>query len=198
MLSAQEEKFLLMEVAMSNENSFRRLYELYFHRVTAYVFKITKSEENTAEIVQDVFLKLWQNRAVLTDIENIRAYIYSLCKNKCIDYLRRLAREMRSAQALAETEEAYANSTDQLLEARDLQFIITQALQSLSDQKKQIFRLSKIEGLSHDEIADMMHLSKSTVKNHLSETLKYLRQQLKQRPDHEYILLLCLIKMYLH
>ncbi|MBB6498382.1 RNA polymerase sigma factor [Pedobacter cryoconitis] len=194
MLTSQE-KLLLNEISKGNEKSFRKLYDSYFHQVTAYVFKISKSDEVTVEIVQDVFLKLWQNREALTYVENIKGYIYSISRNRSIDYLRKLAKEVDLIKVLAAHHQQYDNNVDQKINANDLQLIIEQALYFLSDPKKKIFQMSKIDGMSHDEIAELMHLSKSTVKNHLSETLKYLRQYFKDRPEHEYLLILLVINL---
>jgi RNA polymerase sigma-70 factor (family 1) len=193
MLSPQEEKCLLKEISTGDEKSFRRLYDLYYHTVTAFVFKISKSDQATAEIVQDVFLKLWQTRESLDKIENLKAYVYSLSRNRSIDHLRKLARETSVIQVLTKHQQQYCEDADQKINANDLQLIIEQALYFSSDQKKRIFQLNKIDGMSHDEIAEMMNLSKSTVKNHLSETLKYLRRYFKEHPEHDYILILLLI-----
>ncbi|MET4084036.1 RNA polymerase sigma-70 factor (family 1) [Pedobacter sp. UYP30] len=193
MLDQREENVLLQEISRGNEKSFRKLYDLYFHQITVYVFKISKSKEVTAEIVQDIFLKLWQKREELPQIENIKAYLYSLSRNRSIDYLRKLAREGKVIQALTEYHKKYSNATDQKMDAEDLLLIIEQALYFLSDQKKRIFQLSKIDGMSHDEIAEMTNLSKSTIKNHLSESLKYLREYFRKHPEHGYIFLLMMI-----
>ena len=190
-----EEKLLLTKVSNGDEKAFRKLYDAYFNRLSVYVFKFNKCEETTAEIVQDIFLKLWTNRSSINEIDSFQSYLFRSARNRSIDCLRKLARESNLIKLVSIQLEEERNNIEEKLDIIDLQLLITKALQSLSDQKKQIFKLSKLEGLSHDEISEMMQLSKSTVKNHLSETLKHLRKYLSQRPDHDYLILLLLLKL---
>jgi len=192
-LPPYDERLLLKEVAKGNEKAFRTLYDAYFNHLSAYIFKICKSPGATEEIVQEIFLKLWVNRAPLADVENAEAYIFSMARNKTIDYLRKLAKESQLISNLSVRSKEFNNNIDEKLSITELQQIIEEALSGLSPQKIQIFRLSKQEGLSHDEIAALLHLSKSTVKNHLSETLKHIRKHVSNLPDSETLLLLIVI-----
>ena len=91
---------------------------------------------------------------------------------------------------MTEQSNACNNNIEEKLNAEELERLIGQALDQLSLQKKKIFHLSRNEGLGHDEIAEMMQLSKSTVKNHLSETLKHIREHISQQPNPGALLLL--------
>jgi RNA polymerase sigma-70 factor (family 1) len=189
-LLSYEEGLLLKEVAKGNEKAFRALYDAYFRHLSAYIFKLSKSKAATEEIVQEIFVKLWVNRALLTDIALLDAYIFTMARNKTIDHLRRLAKETRLISTLSAQLAEYNNNIEEKLNASALQLLIEEALEPLSEQKKKIFHLSRNEGLSHDEIAEIMQLSKSTVKNHLSETLKQVRDHISQQPNPEAMLLL--------
>lgn len=178
---------------MGNEKAFRTVYDAYFPRVSAYIFKLCKSGSATEEIVQDIFLKLWMNRAAMDQVENPEAYIFSMARNKTIDYLRMLARETDLIQVLGTHLQTPANDAEEKLNAEGLRTLIEAALEKLSEQKKKIFQLSRNEGLSHDEIAALMHLSKSTVKNHLSETLQQVREHLRKQPNSDALLLLFIV-----
>jgi RNA polymerase sigma-70 factor (family 1) len=189
-LLSYEEGLLLKEVAGGNEKAFRKLYDAYFNHLSAYIFKLTKSKAITEEIVQEIFVKLWVNRTLLTDIAMLDAYIFTMARNKIIDHLRRLAKETRLINVLSDWLPGHNNNIDDKLNAAALQLLIEEALEQLSEQKKKIFHLSRNEGLSHDEIAGIMQLSKSTVKNHLSETLKHVKDHISHQPDGEALLLL--------
>jgi len=193
LLSSYEENLLLREVSNGNEKAFRTVYDLYFNRLSAYIFKLCKSETATEEIVQDIFVKLWVSRVCLAEVTSPESYIFATARNKTIDYLRRLARETDLIGVLKGQLQLYNNDIEDKLNASELKRLIEEALVPLSAQKKSVFRLSKNEGLSLDEIAVSMHLSKSTVKNHLSETLRHVRDHLRQHPNSEALMLILAI-----
>jgi RNA polymerase sigma-70 factor (ECF subfamily) len=192
-LSAYEEKLLLKEVSQGNEKAFRTFYDAYFNHLSAYIFKLCKSETATEEIVQDIFLKIWVNRASLAHMDTPEAYVFSMARNKTLDYLRRLSKETNLINVLQEHLSSSRNDVEDKLNAEELRLLIEEALEQLSTQKRKIFQLSRNEGLSHDEIAEVMHLSKSTVKNHLSETLQHVREHLRHHPNSEAFLLLLIL-----
>jgi len=173
-----EEKLLLGEISEGSEKAFRILYDAYFGRLSAYIFKLCKSPVVTEEIIQEVFLKIWLNRTTLVEVEIPEAYILSIARNKVIDHLRRLAKETKLTAYLSEQLQSGAIDPGHLMDVKDIEALIDTALKGLSSQKGKIFRMSKQEGLDHDEISRIMQLSKSTVKNHLSETLRHIRRHI--------------------
>ena len=188
-----DEKHLLKQISKGDEKAFRVLYDAYFNHLSAFIFKICKSTEVTEEIIQDVFVRLWVRRHSLSQIDSPEAYIFSMARNKTIDYLRRLVRDTHLVELLTGQLLTDSNDTEEQLNAKELRDLIEEALSGLSEQKKKIFHLSKEEGLSHDQIAEVMHLSKSTVKNHLSETLHHIRGHLRQHPNSEATLVIFLL-----
>jgi len=194
-LQPHEEKLLFNKIATGDEMAFRTIYDAYFDRLAAYVFKMSKSEEISEEVVQDVFMKLWTNRTVLVNVEIPQAYLFSIARNKTIDHLRRLAKETNIIAILAENIQYHTNNAEQRFDVLELQALISTALAQLSPQKQKVFHLSRYEDRSHDEIAEELNLSKSTIKNHLSETMQYLRRNLKVAPNTETLLLLVLLDL---
>lgn len=183
-------------MAEGDEFAFRILYDKNFKQIAKFTYKICKSETVTEEIVQDVFCKLWSNRAALGHVNNIEAYLYSIARNKTIDFLRRLALETSIINNLSTQLTEADNAVDEKLDADSLLSMINDALSGLSVQKRQIFELSKIQGLNHDMVAEKMQLSKSTVKNHLSETLKHLKKYILQHPENGALMCLLLIRTF--
>ena len=182
----------MQEIAKGNEKAFRTLYDAYFNRLSAYIFKLCKSVAVTEEIVQDIFIKLWESRASLVSLDTPEAYIFSMARNKAIDHLRKVARETSLIPAIKQQLQACSNEIEDRFDAADLRLMIEEALQELSPQKREVFRLRNNEGLDHEEIARVMQLSRSTVKNHLSQTLQHLRRYLSRshRPGTLLLLLL--------
>ncbi|UYQ94815.1 RNA polymerase sigma-70 factor [Chitinophaga horti] len=187
------ERTLFRRISRGEEKAFRQVYDLYFSRLSAFVFKLSKSTHITEEVIQDVFLRLWQSRAQLADVEQPEAWIFTMARNRCTDLLRSLAASGHFNADLPEQEPAAAYSAEERLSVNELRQLVQEALEALSIQKQTIFRLSKEEGLSHDEIAERMQLSKSTVKNHLSESLKHIRGHIQKSDNPELYLVLFLI-----
>ena len=187
---------VLQRIVAGDETAFRALYENNFDRIAKFTFKMCKSEAVTEEIVQDVFLKLWSNRENIGHVNDIEAYLFSIARNKTIDFLRRLAKETNIIQTLSTQQTEIHNVVDEKLNEDSLLILIEGALSCLSPQKRKIFEMSKIQGFSHDEIAETLQLSKSTVKNHLSETLKYLKKYILSNPGNDLLLVMFYLEAF--
>ena len=190
---SQNDKLLLDRIAQGDEIAFKELYDYYFPRLSSYVFKFCKSNYITEDVLQEVFIKLWTCRSVLNQVESAEAFILSITKNTTIDWLRKLSKRTSLIEDLKKNVQEYNNDTECKMNLDSLQSLIASALSQLSPEKQKVFHLSKTRGLSHDEIADELNLSKSTVKNHLSETLKYIRKNILPSIFFKTILLLVLL-----
>ncbi|MBL7696820.1 MAG: RNA polymerase sigma-70 factor [Chitinophagaceae bacterium] len=169
------EQELFRQVSEGNKNAFRVLFDLYHGRLTTFIFRLTKSETTAAELVQDIFVKLWVNRAELPDVKNVQAYLFTMASNRTIDHLRKISAESRMLARLWTRISRYQESTEDVYNAKEYNELINQAVIQLSPQKQKIFRLSRYEGLNHEEIATQLGLSKSTVKNHLVDALRHIK-----------------------
>jgi len=157
---------------------FESLFHLYKERVYGYVLKIVRSADAAEEITQEIFIKLWLCREMLNQIDNLDAYIYVIARNKSLNHLRKAAYDIRLLNELRAFIPEEYNNTEDRTAVRDYELLLQNAINSLSTQRKQVYQLSRIEGLSHDEIAGRINLSKKTVKNGLTEALKLIRQHL--------------------
>ncbi len=147
-------------------------YEQALHRLAA---NLCKDDAMAADIVQEVFIKLWEIRTQLHEIENIEAFLFTLTRNKMMDFLRKAASDARLRQTLWDTMQGTALTNGIQTEAKELHHIWRKAVDQLSPQRKAIYLLRE-EGLNYQEIADQMHLSRHTVKNQLSAALRSIRQ----------------------
>lgn len=187
-----DDRMLLALIAKGDENAFKDLYNQYFTRLSAYVFKLCKSTTITEDVLQEVFIKIWASRSVCANIEIPEAYILSIAKNATIDWLRKLSRQTTLIADLSTQIQEHGNNVENKMSLDSLESVIASALSQLSGQKQKVFQLSKIIGLSHDEIADELQLSKSTVKNHLSETIKFIRKQIHPGVPSELLIFIAL------
>lgn len=176
-------ELLFLQVAEGDEIAFRGLFNIYIQRLSAFVFKLTKSDSTTTELVQDIFVKLWVNRSKLRDVENHQAYLFSIASNCTMDHLRKVAANARMKTRLWQQMAVSENNTEESLIAKESEELINAAVVQLSPQKQKIFTLSRNEGLNHEQIAHHLQLSKSTVKNHIVETLRHIRSYLHRHSE---------------
>ncbi|MDR0794173.1 MAG: RNA polymerase sigma-70 factor [Chitinophagaceae bacterium] len=185
---------LINLIAVGDEQAFAVLFERYRDRLYSYLVRVTKSKETAEEATLDVFLKIWNARAALKEINNFDAFLFRVAHNKALDYIRQAAgnRSLQKEiwadlQKLATTETA-----DQKLLKADTEAKINDAISHLSEQRKEAFRLSREELLSYDEIAQRMHISRHTVRNHITAALSFIRRHLDQGPEIASIMVLWL------
>lgn len=170
------DKHLLIKLKEGDEQAFRELYVRHHRQVLAFAIHLTHSAVDAEDILQDTFLRIWTNRSQLPDIERFDSYIFMIARNRTLDHLRKVALQQRLIdQVWANISDTSEENPAVELDARESKHLIHQALEALSPQKQTVFQLSRQQGLSHEEIAQQLGLSKSRVKNLLVETLKHLR-----------------------
>ncbi|MFT3947415.1 MAG: RNA polymerase sigma-70 factor [Agriterribacter sp.] len=160
-----------------------------------YLYSIVKSKEIAEEIVLDVFMKMWTGRELIMHIENMDAFLHKVACNKALDFLR-IASRNEALQKLArrEMELAKEKEADHKMLEQECREIIDQAIQQLSPQRRMVFTLSRMHGLSYDEIAQKLQLSRNTVRNTMAETLRSLRTFLHKNNISSLLLVMLLVQ----
>lgn len=163
-----------------DETAFRKIYDIYSEPVYQLAFRFLKSPMWCEEIVQDVFLKLWLHREGLNEDGNTWFYLYVITKRLCLNQLRDIRKSaLRLGELMNNMEQAHERVEEELF-AADMDRHAQQIIAALPQQQRLVFRLSRMEGLSHKEIAKQLGLSPHTVKNHMVQALKTLKSALHQ------------------
>lgn len=184
------EKELLARISLGEEAAFRELFDHYWDHLYHYLVQVTKSPEIAEEIAGDVFLKLWTGRALLHRIRRLDAFLFRVAHNKAIDFLKLTARNQRMRQMVSQSiDSARAPAADHLLLDREAQQMLAEVVAKLSPRRRLVFTLSRMEGLSNEEIASRLHLSPNTVKNTLGDSMRAIRIFLARRGIHGLLLL---------
>ena len=166
---------LLQQIALGDELAFRELYNRHWNRLYAFAFSWLKVSLTAEDVVQEVFLKLWIHRAQLGAVKNIEDYLFIICRNAVINLLEKDAARLRAGeQLLPEREDPLL--PDAALQLKEMRSIIQEAVEQLPPQQRQIFKMSREEGLTHEQIAHRLGIVKETVKNHLVRALNTLRK----------------------
>lgn len=176
--SRYDEKALLADIAAGDERAFRKLFDLYKERFYSVALKMTHSDEVAKDIVQDIFMNIWSKRESLLNIDNPSAYFFTAVYRRIYHHYRETAQEKKFLIAALPTD-ALVNTTEEMVIAHESNELINQAVAKLPRQQKLVFKLSRQEGLSREDVASQLHISPNTVKNHLAEAIKFIRTFLR-------------------
>lgn len=189
------ENDLFNQMARGSVSAFTEIFYHYTQRLYSFILIKTKSEDLTEEIIQEVFIKIWDKREKFSEVENFESYLYTLASNKIYDFYRKMASEDKLKKMVFQSMKDYSNITTETLDLKYSQEELTKALDRLPPQQKKIFLLSRQQGLNHMEIAEQLQISPSTVNNHLTVALRSLKNYIQSTQADSFILLLILLKI---
>jgi RNA polymerase sigma-19 factor, ECF subfamily len=170
---------LILLLKEGNMVAFDTIYEKYCRRLFGFVVRYVKLESDAEEIVQDVFVKIWENRERIDAYSSFDSYLFTISYNSAISLLRKRIHEKKYLEHLRYVQQEYSapELTDELY-FNELNRTIQSLLAELTPRQKEIYRLSREEGLTHDEIAKKLGISINTVKNHMVSVLSFLRSNM--------------------
>lgn len=161
-----EDRTLLKKLSGGDELAFNKLFEIYRDRIYNYLLKITKSSEVSEEIVIDIFVKIWVGRELMDQIQNLESFLHKVAFHKAIDFLRVASRHARLHKVYIERIKIEPEKlADDLIIDEEFRQILHKAIQQLPPQRKLIYTLSREQGLTYNQIAEALNLSRNTVKN---------------------------------
>ncbi|MET6999743.1 RNA polymerase sigma factor [Chitinophaga defluvii] len=173
------ESILLARVAHGDEKAFTELFHAYHHQLGEFVMLLTASNEMTAEIVQDVFLKVWMNRQELATVDKFTAYLFILTRNYTLNCLRKLANDRKKQVQYGQYVTTTAATEPQPVNT-DYFTLVDSAIAQLPPQQQQVYLLSRRDGLKHVEIATQMGISRETVKKYIQLAVKSVGDFIKK------------------
>ncbi len=166
---------LCSRLADGDEQAFREVFDRFHRKIFQFAFNFLKDNAQSEEIVQDTFLNFWLHRETLNPDQPIAPFLFTIARRVLIDTWRKAAASERFREQVRLFMDASNNATEELIFKNELEHVVQDVLSRLSDQQQEVFTLSRYEGLSYEEIAERMHISKNTVKYHLVNALKALR-----------------------
>jgi RNA polymerase sigma-70 factor (ECF subfamily) len=176
-----DERQLFARMAGGDEDAFAKIFHHYNKSLFPFLISKVKSRELAEEMVQDVFLKLWDKRNSLHEIDNYRSYIFMMGVNLAYSHFKRAALETRVQKQLWDAIEAERTTTEEMVDFNETQSLVNQAVDRLPPAQRKIYLLSRQKGLSHEEIAQELNISKRTVSNQVTSALQFIKEYLQSK-----------------
>jgi len=168
----------MREIKADNMFAFDLLYKKYSKKLFRFAHSILKSTEESENILQDVFLNLWENRNKVENNSAVKYYIFTTAYNSSITLIRRRARETQFIEHLKSLQELNEEPVNIEVEYNELKSRLAEIIDLLPERQKEVYILHKVEGIKYKEIADRLNISVNTVENHMSRALKTIRKNL--------------------
>lgn len=164
---------------MIDFEKFREIYDLYYESLCKFLIFYTKDAQIIEDLVQEIFLSLWENRHII-EISYIKTYLFQSARNKMLNYLRDSRNRSKLLEKWYEEQLCDSMADSGRFDIEQLTAKIQQAIESLPQKCKEIFILSKMKGLSYKKIAELKNISTKTVENQMGIALKKLRFSLSE------------------
>ncbi|MDR0431141.1 MAG: RNA polymerase sigma-70 factor [Tannerellaceae bacterium] len=165
---------------------FSEMYVRYYPKLLRFSKFYVLSEEDSENIIQDIFTEMWTQMELLKGIRNMDAYLFALVKNRCIDYLRNqvaIYEKKRNLQDVTGKELEFKlyslQQVDEMLFVDDVEKLLQSAINKLPKRCREVFLLSRSEGLKNREISERLQISVSTVENQMTIAIRKLKSELK-------------------
>ena len=181
---AKGDSSLVRSLSTGNILAFNALYKAYSHRLYRFGLAYLKSDSDAQELVQNVFLTIWQKRGTLNDELSFKSFLFTIAFNNIKKHFRTKARIAEYLKTIINYDAD--NQTAQQIDYSSLHHFVAELIEQLPCRRKEILIKSRIEGLSIQEIAKEMNISHKTVENQLSHSLKFLRDKLKAERSGEF------------
>jgi RNA polymerase sigma-70 factor (ECF subfamily) len=176
---------LLPKIAAGDTEAFKVLYHQYRHRLYGFLYQLTKSHAVSEDLLQDIFMRIWEDKERLADVKDIKAYIFTMVKHRALNSLKRISKEELLLRQMAAKSGMEDWGTESNVRYNELKRNIDRAVRQLPPQQRTVYQMSREQGLRQEEISDRLNVTVATVKKHLTLSLRHIRKNLH--------ILLCLI-----
>ena len=171
------ETHMIKGIRAGRESAFNQLFQDYYRPLSVFALKYVSDLESAKEIVQDLFVHLYETRQSIMITNSLESYLYQSVRNRCLNQIKQQhTRKMHLDQYHSEKDTA--EDMEARIRETELEHTIFQIVSGLPAQCKRIFKMSRVKGLSNSEIAEQLKISKRTVETQISNALKILRDKL--------------------
>lgn len=175
-----DERAIISLIAAGDRPAFRVLHDRYFDHIFSVAKMFLGSEVAADDVIQEVFLHLWQRRESLPEVDNVKGYIFLTTRNTVLNFIRKDSRYQKHVKSFREDEMVSTSDTDSKVITDETRVLIEKGLQRLTPQQRKMLSLSRDAGMTHAEIAEELGVAKKTVANTITTALQELRSFLEE------------------
>jgi len=172
------ENDLIVRLINADEDAFKGIFDCYFRKIQQFVYRYIKETTQAEDVTQNIFIKLWEKKAGIDINKSFDGYIFTIAYRTVMDHFRQTDRNLLCSTSETFLQETIVSpsSSDELLNRHQLESLYEKALQTLPQKRKEIFLLSRHNGLSNKQIAERLNISVKTVENQMTAALSRLRE----------------------
>lgn len=167
-----------------DQDAFMEIYRRYKRPLTMNLLRVLKDPDLVEEVLQDLFLTIWEKRSQIDASQSIAGYLYRAAVNRSKNIFRRMAydQQMRNA-VFAKIEENHTNAVEDWMDEKEIKQLLDDLLNRLPPQQQKVYRLCKLEGMSYKEVSQALSISETTVNTHIRNANRFLRGEIDRIID---------------
>lgn len=179
-LSDKEIMSVVLSIEKGDKDAFALFYDYYWKKVYHFMSLYIRNESEIEDLIQDVFIKVWENRAELDSGKDPSNYLFILSRNTILNYLRKKNNSRKYTQIILDGIEDYTkHNIDNYVEVKELECELLRLIDQLPSRQKEVFTLSRHKNYTQVQIAEEMKISIKTVENHMTRALAFLKDKLQ-------------------
>ena len=180
---AFDETAILIRLRSGDHQAFEQVYHHYKRRITGHLLHMFRDEALAKDIVQDTFIKVWENRDQLDEYKSFKSFLFTIATNSAYNLFRKAGREDKMRLSFHLAFQHAVNQVEEYILQKEHTELLRSLLTLLPEKQREVFRLAKIEGYSYAEISEQLNISFNTINTHLKRASNLLRKHLIDHPE---------------
>lgn len=176
MNKVEDDNMLVFQLSQGSSDALRMLYDIYSKRLYGLVFASVKDHDETKDIVQKVFIKVWNNRETIRHEANFKSFLFTIARNLVYNFFKQRYNQMSLKDNVSKKVNIIEPSSDQSLIEEDLFNLLQELIQKLPPRRKEIFVMNRFQAYTYKEIAEKLQISENTVDTQMRKALEFIKQ----------------------